>query len=185
MTNIFGHASRKGAIGPRGRPGTSGAAGESGIADLCTWSPKTTLKNFRENEEVLCMLLKNLKSDVKIDSVSDSVIQWFSHDGGKQKLVSKYWNAKIVEFGQRHALRFERSVYATSEVSLVQPHVLDCTSYFTGIYLTFRSISQSAEEQILLSTYSAENSKKYREISTDGVGNIYVKDFRESSFGSR
>ena len=89
MTSIFGHY-QKGRIGARGRRGVSGPPGESGIASMCKWLPKTLLQHFRENEEMFCLMLTDLTRDVKKATDDGSLVDsWRSRGSVKHDFTTK------------------------------------------------------------------------------------------------
>ena len=64
MVDVFGGSRRfRGGRGPRGPTGPKGAAGS--IVDLCTWMPKTILKNLQTNDEKGCFFIQNPDKDLK------------------------------------------------------------------------------------------------------------------------
>ena len=66
--DIFGGSRSSGSLrGPRGPQGVPGKKGESGIDTLCIWFPRTLLKRYCQIEESLCLLLRNLDTDVVHD----------------------------------------------------------------------------------------------------------------------
>ena len=124
MTSISGHY-RKGRIGARGRPGVFRPSGESGIAAMCKWLPKTILQHFRKNEEMFCLMLTDLACDVKmVDSDRTLVDSW--HCGGsvkrnfttkrgmKGKLIKSIASGKKVS-----GIHFQNCVYQLDGCNLI------------------------------------------------------------------
>ena len=79
--DIFGgsRGSSSGAFkGPRGPRGIQGERGVSGIQTLCVWMPHTVLQNYREGEENMCLLIRDLDKDLVVKPDDGSVLKWKS-----------------------------------------------------------------------------------------------------------
>ena len=185
MTSIFGHY-RKGRIGARGRLGVPGAAGESGIAAMCKWLPKTLLQHFRENEEMFCLMLTDLSRDVKKATGGGSLIDsWYSRGSVKRVFTSKRRKGKLIKTSssdeKASGIHFQNCVYQLDGANLIQTHIKSQTEYSDILFMTFRTTANmnTKDERVLLSSHS-EGAEIFREISVDSIGNLFVIDKRFS-----
>ena len=188
MTSIFGHY-QKSRIGARGRPGVREPAGESGIAVMCKWLPKTVLQHFRENEEMFCLMLTDLARDVKKADGDESLVDsWHSRGSVKHDFTSKRGkkgklNISSVSDEKASGIYFQNSVYQLDGSNLIQTHIKSKTGYSDILFMTFRANTSmnTKDERVLLSSYS-EGADIFREISVDSMGCLFVYDKRFSRF---
>ena len=185
--DIFGGSRSSGSLrGPRGPQGVPGKRGESGIDTMCIWFPNTLLKRYRQIEESLCLLLRNLDADVVRDK-RGRVTQWKSRCLGEKTVSGVAKSAKSsggfiskVADG-KYALEFDNNVYYTSERLNFVPQADRFT--YVSICMTFKTASSSVAtpaatavgDQVLISNYRSNTSDTYREIKVDGQ-NVYIVD---------
>ena len=198
MTDIFGggggargDGSIRGPRGPRGEHGERGERGESGIDDLCIWLPHSMLKNYRENDEHVCLLLRDLDRDVEITgrhSADDvgTVSAWISrcsgYDGAAERvtMISKSPSKHILQLYRsdsavRYALELRKNVYCTTAKNVnIFPRGKRCT--YVAICVTFKTSDRGGGEQVVISNKPSSDASFYREITVDGVGGIYITD---------
>ena len=186
--DIFGgsRGSSSGAFkGPRGPRGIQGERGVSGIQTLCIWMPHTILQNYRENEEYMCLLIRDLDRDLVVKPDDGSVSKWKSrcvsdhHRRDNMDAVSKLSPSKTIiplHTDGRYALEFKNNVY-TCEMANFFPSAR--ISSYVNILVSFKTHGLH-NRQVLVSSYrpSQDFIKQYREIAVDATG-IFIQDVLE------
>ena len=173
MVDILGGIHRR--VGARGPPGLMGLPGKSGITDVCTWMPKTILQNFRKNEMQCCLLLTNLKKDIKRNH-DGNIIEWISRSNIKFNATADISSSSktIVKLSdKRYALDFHKSLYFVEDMTLIP---IGDDSGYVNICIIY---ADSDHEQTIISSYDSGNPNHfYREILATST-ELCINDVRD------
>ena len=201
--DVFGRSTKFGGGGGvytrrglRGDRGEKGIPGKDGIDSICLWFPNSLLKTYRECEENLCLLLRNLEKDVSRNQ-DGVVLSWNSQacihndddndniDDNNNNGINGYGNMKLTSHcpsrtinrismeKQRYSLDFHKNVYFTKSKN-VNIFRKGTTNSYVNICITFKTSGEG--EQVLISNRNSNDSRFYREILTDGFGGVFIID---------
>lgn len=171
MVDVFGStASFTGQRGPRGAVGPRGLPGS--MDDVCEWMPQSVVKNLQKYDELGCYFIDSVSADLK--KAGSNVTEWISRCNDGDNLIVKK-NVKAVEkVVNRYALNFEAARLVIEDVNLIGN--TPSTSGF--ICVTFKSSSET--DQVLLTNYNADHKVDYHEISiTNSDIIITILDHKE------
>ena len=141
--NVFGSSKSMGKAvrGPRGFRGKDGS-----IIDLCSWLPKTVLKNLQENDEKCCFTITDPKNDIK--KTGADVTEWISRSSAGMNLLAEKPSREIEQLEEnRYVMHFKQTRYSTDDLTLLA----NPPFYYGFFCITFR-VSVD-DEQVLISDY--------------------------------
>ena len=170
-----GSRGEKGQIGSKGETGSQGPAGEEGPQgpkgndgfDISKWLPEFTLKQFRMDEELTCLLITDPENDLELKN--GNYMRWIARSKTKKDAIAiqPSKSCKKIKEGV-WGLNFP-ALYKIEDVYLTADNCV-------LISITFQ-IEQKKDEQFIINDSDGEEGGNFRGISvTNDAIRIYGVD---------